>query len=357
MPSLFTYIFALCISAIISALATKAVIKYARHHDIVDRPEDAPDRKIHQGSIALLGGTAIFVTVALVSLGLAFFGHDIISPDITWRKLIAVLIGGLILMIGGYLDDKKHLQPLQQIVWPALAVLVVVLGGIRIDFIQNPFGGYIDFIHLNWWGLPVVASVVGFFWILGVTYTTKLLDGLDGLVAGVAAIGSIVICALSLLLETPQPQTALLAIIFAGANIGFLVYNFYPAKIFQGEGGSTFAGFMLAVLAIISGAKIATTLLVLGIGVIDAAWVIIRRVSHGRSPWQADREHLHFKLFDMGLTQSQAVLVLYSISLAFGLAALFVQSFGKLVALIALAVFVVILSGLVVSLSRSSRSR
>ena len=170
------------------------------------------------------------------------------------------------------------------------------------------------------------------------TYTTKLLDGMDGLVAGISAIAALVIFGLSLAPQVRQEQTALLAIIFAGSLLGFLILNFHPAKIFLGEGGSTLAGFMLAVLAIVSGGKIATTLLVMGLPLLDMVWVILLRLARRQSPFTGDRKHLHFKLIEIGLSEPQAVLLLYALTGIFGLSALFLQSRGKLIALVILIV-------------------
>jgi UDP-GlcNAc:undecaprenyl-phosphate GlcNAc-1-phosphate transferase len=175
------------------------------------------------------------------------------------------------------------------------------------------------------------------------TYTTKLLDGMDGLVTGISAIGAVVIFLLSLTPQVMQPQTALLSIAFAGSLLGFLILNFYPAKIFLGESGSTFAGFMLGVLAIVSGSKIATAMLVMGIPLLDALWVILQRIMNKQSPIQGDRRHLHFRLLDIGFSEPQAVLFLYALSGFFGATALFLQSMGKLVALFMLVLVMVVI--------------
>lgn len=159
---------------------------------------------------------------------------------------------------------------------------------------------------------------------------------MDGLVTGISAIGALVLFALSLSPEVNQPQTALLAITFCGALLGFLILNTYPAKIFLGESGSTFAGFMLAILAVVSGGKIATAILVMGLPILDMIWVIVQRVFHGQSPFQGDRRHLHYRLTDLGFSEAQAVLFLYAITGIFGATALFLQSMGKLIALVIL---------------------
>src|SRR5690606_29811822 len=137
------------------------------------------------------------------------------------------------------------------------ACLTVVTSGIKAFSVHNPLTGEVVLLdNLMLAGMPIVSAVVVFIWTLGLTYTTKFLDGMDGLVTGIAAIGGLVLFGLSLTPDVMQPQTALLAIIFVGSLLGFLILNFHPAKIFLGEGGSTFAGFMLAILAVVSGGKI-----------------------------------------------------------------------------------------------------
>jgi UDP-GlcNAc:undecaprenyl-phosphate GlcNAc-1-phosphate transferase len=155
---------------------------------------------------------------------------------------------------------------------------------------------------------------------------------------------------LALVLFIPQPEAALLAFIFAGASFGFLRWNFHPAKIFLGEGGSTFAGFMLGALSIVAGGKIATALLVMGIPVLDVVWVIVRRILFGASPFVGDRKHLHFRLLDIGLSQRKSVAFLWLLSLLGGVIALSLQSFGKLIALIVLSLIMLVIAVTVVAL-------
>ena len=159
---------------------------------------------------------------------------------------------------------------------------------------------------------------------------------------------------LSLSSQVQQPQTALLAITFAGSLLGFLILNFHPAKIFLGESGSTFAGFMLAVLAVVSGGKIATTLLVMGIPLLDMIWVIFQRLRRRQSPFSSDRKHLHYKLTQIGLSEPQAVLFLYALTGIFGASALFLQSRGKLIALI---ILIIVMLAIIAALYSAYRER
>ena len=215
---------------------------------------------------------------------------------------------------------------------------------------------------LGWWhGVPATvtlwAELFTVVWLLGMMYTTKLLDGLDGLVSGLGTIGALMVFLLSSATRWYQPDTALLAAVVAGACFGFTLWNWHPAKIFLGEGGSLLIGLFLGVLAIISGGKIATALLIMGIPILDVVWVISRRVlvEHTNPFRTADRKHFHFRLMDAGLSQRQVVLVFYLCALLFGSLTLVLQSRQKVVALAGLLVVMIGL-GLVV-VWRSHRQR
>ncbi len=320
-----------CLAAFMLAAAiTPLVRKLAFRVNALDIPR--PPRNLHTHTVAKLGGVAIFLSVAIIVLLYVYAGG--IDPFIVPFKFVwATLVGGAILMIGGFLDDKYDLPP--QILWifPAAAALLVVWSGIGvgIKFISNPFGAPID-LNFHILNLPASAVFI-FFWLMGMMFTTKFLDGLDGLVAGIGLIAGLTLFGLSLTDSVQQPITASLAIILVGALAGYLIYAFNPASIFLGEGGSTFIGFMLGVLAVISGGKIATALLVMGIPILDVAWVILQRLWSRQSPFRGDRLHIHFKLIDLGFTQRQTALILYALSAGFGFSAVFLQSMGKLVAL------------------------
>ena len=190
-------------------------------------------------------------------------------------------------------------------------------------------------------GWDIVLTLI---WILLVVNTINFLDGLDGLASGVSAISAAALMGLSLFTIVNQPDTAAWAAVVLGAATAFLVYNWHPAKIFMGDGGSHLLGFMIATLAIISGGKVATAALVLGLPIVDFVWSLVRRVKSGRAPWSADREHLHHLLFDLGLGQRTVVALIYLLTLGFGLAAL---ASGTWLKLIILAVVVLVLAGII----------
>ncbi len=326
------YIASFGLAFFISFIGTFLVARFASKHHIVDLPDS--ERKFHDQPTPMLGGVAIYTSFLLVTLTVGILAGYLLNGNIPLRILIAIWAGGLILMIGGYLDDKYRLPARYSFWFPLLATLAIVFSGISAVSIHNPLSGQVILLdQILIYGYPLVSAGIVFLWTLGLTYTTKLLDGMDGLVTGLAAIAAIILFGLSLTEAVQQPQTALLAIIFAGSLLGFLILNFYPAKIFLGEGGSTFAGFMLASLAIVFGGKIATAVLVIGLPILDAFWVIMQRLFRGESIFRGDRKHLHFRLTELGFSQPQAVMFLYAISGLFGITALFLQSLGKLIAL------------------------
>lgn len=303
-----------------SAVLTYFIRKMALALNIVDLP--AGERKIHKTAMPLGGGLAIFSAFFFF----LWLNRDILlSTNLTARHYIGFFVGGAFLMLGGFLDDKYNLKPGKQLIFPLLAVIAVVWGGVSIEKITNPFGGY---IYLGIW-----SSVLIGLWLFGMMYTTKLLDGMDGLVTGISSIGAFIIFLFTLTTRYYQPDIALASLILSAAAFGFLIWNFHPAKIFLGEGGSLFLGYALGVLSIISGGKIAIALLIMGIPILDVAWTIIRRLAQGKNPFKAaDRRHLHHRLFDLGIGQRWTVMIFYLFATVFGLAGLFLQSMGKVLA-------------------------
>lgn len=322
---------AACVTPLVRLLAWRA--------NVVDRPDGA--RKAHGRPVALLGGVALFAAIAIgvaVAVGSGWLPGD----HVKGKYLVGIVVAAFLLTFGGAWDDARNLRPWQQIVWPLAAALVIVASGVGITFVTNPFGGQ---LHLNAYsytvlwvaGIPYkvtpLADAFTVLWLLGMTYTTKFLDGLDGLVSGVTVIGALVVAGVSMMKEVSQPDTAVLAVIVAAAFAGFLLFNGGPASIFLGEGGSTLAGFLLGTMAIISGGKIATTLLVLGLPLFDAAFVIVRRIVQKKSPASGDRSHLHFRLLDLGWSQRHVVMLYYFVAALFGTSTLILQGWEKVVAI------------------------
>ncbi len=306
----------------------------ARRFKIVDRPV-VGGRKIHEKPVPLLGGIALYLALVAVVGAILLIRPELLTVNMSVRQLVMVGMGGLIIVIGGTIDDLYNLKPRQQIIFPIVGIIVALIGGVELSHITNPFGGI---LQLGAWG-----TLLAFLWLLGMTYTVKLLDGLDGLATGVVGIGALMIFALSQFTRFYQPDVALLALIVAAACGAFLLFNFHPASMFLGESGSLFLGFILGVLAIIAGGKIATTLLVMGLPILDVAWVIARRWQQRKSIIRGDAWHLHHRLLKSGFSHRGAVLFMYLASAAFGSLTLVLQSTQKLIALALVAVFMVLL--------------
>jgi len=333
MSNYLVYLVSAGLSFLLALALSPLLALIMRHFGIVDAPKGA--RKIHEKKIPLGGGLAIWATVFIV----AFVGSDFrLAPSLPIATLVGIFYASLAIMIGGLIDDKYNIRAWYQVMWTSLAGLIIYLIGIRPAALSSPFGGVITFDNFMF-----LADIITYLWLMGMMFTTKILDGLDGLVTGIAAIGALLISILTLQSRWYQPEAANLSLIFMGACLGFLVWNWHPAKIFLGQGGSLFAGFMLAILALIAGGKIATAFLVLGVPMLDMMRVAAYRVWHGQSIFHPDNEHFHFKLLHSGLSQRQAVLLLYAISFLFGMTTLFLQSRQLLVALSFLLVLMLLL--------------
>ncbi len=333
---------------IFSLILTPAVRALAKRLGVLDVPD--ADRKRHAAPVPLLGGIALFFSI---TLGVLLTRNQLLGGFLLPKHLAGILAGGLILVIGGALDDRYRLKPIVQLAFPAAAALAIIASGIGIDYVTNPFGGVfrLDSLHFHLFsagGTPYQLTLPGdlftFVWLMLIMYTTKLLDGLDGLVSGLGVIGATVLALLSLTSEVGQPELARLAMIAAGACGGFLLYNVRPASIFLGEGGSTLVGYLLGVFAILSGAKIGITLLIVAVPLMDVLWTVFRRFALERSPvTRGDAGHLHFRLVALGLSPGAAVIVLWLFAAGFGGAGLFLRGRQKAMALILLAaVFVAV---------------
>ncbi len=342
---------ALIVSFVATVVLTPVIGWWAQRWGAMDDPTSAPLRKRHRRPTPLLGGLAILIVANAMWWWLVPHQHD--TSDVTTKALWGVLIASLVIAVIGSLDDRFNLSPRRQLVWAVIAALVMVAAGVGVKFITNPFGGVLYLDRAQWsvftwhginYHLTLWADLFTLVWLLGAMYTTKILDGLDGLVSGFGAIGAVVIFLLTLRPEVNQPGVAIMALALAGACLGFLVWNWHPAKIFLGESGSLFIGFSLGILSIVSGGKIATALLILGLPILDLLWVIFQRVRRHTSPLEtADRSHLHFRLLDAGLSTRQTVSLLYLVTLVFGLSTLFVSGKSKVYVLAMLLVLMIAL--------------
>lgn len=336
-------LFAVVVAFGSAVLSTLLVKRFAQRAHVVDRAERAQFRKLHRHAVPLLGGVALYASFVFTT---AVFWGPLTGGYLLPKHLIGMWLAGFVLMVGGALDDWKQLRPARQFFFPLLATIIIIASGIGINFITNPFDGTIGLQQWEWtvlWrnGLPykltLLADLFTLAWLLMTSYTTKLLDGLDGLVPGIGTIGAIIIALVSFRSDVNQPETGIIALILAAACVGFLLWNFSPAKIYLGEGGSLFIGFMLGLLAIISGGKIATALLILGLPMLDVLWVVIRRMLfERRSPFRGDTLHLHFQLKQLRWSERKIVLFYYGIVGLFGVSTIWLQGKMKVVALIVL---------------------
>ncbi|MBU0540561.1 undecaprenyl/decaprenyl-phosphate alpha-N-acetylglucosaminyl 1-phosphate transferase [Patescibacteria group bacterium] len=328
-------------TAILSFFLSFVSARLARRLGALDQPDG--DRKIHVKPTPLFGGTGVAVSILAAVVLLYVNG---LLQNISARQVLGFAIAVLILLIGGITDDKRARPPLLQIIFPILAATVVIISGTGIQQVTNLSAG--GGFSLVWWKSPAFitshyaislpADLITLLWLLFATYATKLLDGLDGLVAGIAVIGSAMVGALTLSPAYFQPAVALLSGGIGGAFLGFLPRNINPAKQFLGEAGSTLAGFSLGFLAIVSSAKVAIALSVLAIPLADAAFVVLGRLRRGVSPWKGDATHLHFRLLQSGIPHGTTVVLLWGACLSAGVIALSLQTRGKIFLVATLAV-------------------
>ena len=304
-----TVMLALVMALVISFAATPFVRRLAFKIGAVDVPRDS--RRMHDHPIPRMGGLAIFFGFILSVL--------LFLPLTT--QLRGMLLGAVVIVILGIFDDIYALSAKLKFAVQIGAALIAVLMGNQIDYLSNPN----IFSSDPYWHLGVLSIPISVLWIVAITNAVNLIDGLDGLACGVSTISSMTMLVIAL--TVAEAQVAILMAALAGACIGFLPYNLNPAKIFMGDTGSTFLGFVLATVSIQGLFKsyaiisFAVPFLVLGLPIFDTCFAILRRLARGQSPMAPDRGHIHHRLIDMGFTQKQAVAVLYLISAILGLSA------------------------------------
>lgn len=306
--------------------------RWGRRWGIVDRPRD---RHKHEHPTPKFGGLAMYFSFTAAVI-LAQFLHVVRTDDKEIIRLAGLLLGGAFLFVFGILDDKYEFGPLPQYIAQLSAAAIAVLFLIIIEGFNNPLTGHLT---PKWpYALTVALTL---FWLGIMMNTVNWLDGLDGLASGVCAVAALTIF-IHAAFRLDQVSVSLLPLALFGATLGFLPYNFHPARIFMGSNGSLFLGYTLGVLGIIGGAKMATMLLVMGLPLLDVVWQIVRRVSKGRNPTQGDRGHVHYRLLDLGFSQRQIVIGYYVFCALFGVIALVTAS--RLFKLIALGVMVIVIA-------------
>jgi len=346
------------LSAFLASIVLTGFLRsYGVKHGLVSKPRD---RDIHKKPIPRLGGVAIFLSFLLVSvLVLRVILPDYqFSGDGLWfgvdRHLAAIWIGGIIITLSMLMDDLFSMKAWQKLIFQAIAVLVLISAGIGIDKLATPFG---TTLNLNSLYIPIItlhgityhfsfwSDLLTFIWIIGMMNIINFVDGVDGLAGGVSVIAALTIFMLSVSVAVSQPQTAMIAIILSGATLGFLIWNFPPAKIFMGDAGSMFLGFMLGTLTLISGGKLATVFLVLGFPIIDGLLVVGGRIRRGENPFTTpDKTHLHHRFLKAGYSPRTAVLFIYAISILFAWVALRSTTVNKIIAAVILIILVILLT-------------
>lgn len=306
MDSLGTYIIAFMISLIVTLLSIPLVKKLSYKLDIIDKPDN---RKIHAKHMPTMGGLAIVFGFLA--------GFLYLWPASVYT--VPVLLGGLVIIVVGILDDKITLSPLYKLIGQIIAAGIVVQSGMMIDFVNIPFIGHHDF---GWLAYPITI-----FWIVGVTNAINLVDGLDGLASGVSsiALSSMLIMAI---LDYPTPLAVAMCITLLAGTVGFLFFNWHPAKIFMGDTGAMFIGFIISLISITGLFKSLTLfsliipIVILGVPIFDTFFAIVRRILRRQKLSAPDQSHLHHYLLSLGFSHRTAVNIIYIISICFAASAI-----------------------------------
>ena len=319
----------LAAALVISFAATPLVKRFARRVGAMDVPKDG--RRMHDHPIPRLGGLAMFLGFLLSTL---FFAEI----DVQVRGM---LLGCLVVVFAGVIDDIHPLQWWVKLLLQLAAAIIAVAHGIRIEVFTSPNIFNEGWLILGWLSVPITIL-----WIVLVTNAVNLIDGLDGLAVGVSGIGSVTMLVIALLVS--EGNVAVIMAALAGACLGFIPYNLHPAKIFAGDTGALLLGFVLSTMSVIGLFKTYAIVsfllpfLVLALPLFDTGFAIVRRLAHGQSPMHPDRGHVHHRLIDMGLSQKQAVAILYFVSIIFGLAAVVMTTTGPMKVLVLVLAFVAV---------------
>lgn len=298
----YNLIFGFALAFLITFASVPIVRVIAFKLNAVDVPRD--NRRMHKKPIPRMGGAAIF---------LGFIVSVACFTGVIDHELIAILVGALIIVIVGILDDIYQLKPVVKLIGQIVAAIVVIWGGVRIDFFTIPFAMGGKLINLDFLSIPVT-----FVWIILITNAVNLIDGLDGLAASISGISALALVFLTIVMDIPHIGVVLVAV--AGACFGFLPFNQHPAKIFMGDTGALFLGFILSTLSIQGFFKgytlvsLIIPIIVLGLPLFDTSFAILRRLAKGQGIMHADRGHLHHKLIDKGFSQRETVTMLCTLS-------------------------------------------
>jgi len=315
MPVQIYHLIAFLVSAVVVLWTTPDVRNLGIKSGRVDKPNE---RKVHQRPMVRLGGVSIFAgTIISLILVWCLGGFSHLSTEKEWQ-ILGVILGGIGFFLIGLADDLLNLPAFTRLILQMIIAAFAWKADVSIDFIKIPTLGI---IHLYWFSLPITVL-----WLVGMVNAINWIDGLDGLAAGVSGIASMVMLVVALFMR--QPEAALIAAALGGAALGFLRYNFNPAQIFMGDGGSYFMGFTLAAVSVIGLVKIPAVTavlmpyIILAVPIVDMSAVILSRLRSGKSPFVADKSHLHHRLLNAGLSHRWAVLFIYCLTLWVGSLAL-----------------------------------
>ena len=323
---------AFLLAFIVTFMATPYTIKIARKVGAVDVPKDK--RRMHNKSMPKFGGPAVilgfFIAVSYLLIVMSIESKiNLFGTEQYGMKLIGMFLGIVVIAIFCVIDDIKTIRPMVKLLGQVMAGTIVVIFGVRIDEITPAFLGTEELKE-------IFSIILTIGWIVGVTNAINLIDGLDGLSAGISVISAVSLLIIFVLNGSPLISILLITAL-AGALVGFLPFNFAPAKTFIGDTGSNFLGFSLSIISILGAAKTYTAavivlpLLALGLPIFDTVWAIIRRLIKGKSIkaiFKADKGHLHHLIVARGFSQKQAVLILYGIGATFGLFAIITLESG-----------------------------
>jgi UDP-GlcNAc:undecaprenyl-phosphate GlcNAc-1-phosphate transferase len=314
-------------AALIAFFLTPLVRRIALRVDAVDHPDH---RRVNLVPIPRGGGVAIAAAFIVVAAAIGIINGEVhvlpVPRAVGPTSVVALLLGGALAAAFGVLDDYFDLRARWQFAFQLCLALVAIGLNVVVELVKDPFGpGVITLDGPFAIGFTVV-------WIMGMINSINFIDGLDGLSSGVAFIAAVTLGMISLTQQVNQPFISVLCFALAGSLLGFLRWNFHPATVFAGTSGVMFIGYTLAVLSILGSAKVAVALLVLGVPIIDAFWIIVRRISQRRSPFSPDRGHLHHRLLDVGLSHRQTVLLIYGFCITLGVLALLLSGVGQVYA-------------------------
>ncbi len=340
----FHHLVAFAMALIVAFFATPIARRLAFRSGAVNVPKDS--RRVHKKPMALMGGLAIIVGFSLaVFYSFATKDFSVFMSYLSQPKSLGLLAGIFIIITLGIVDDIHPLRARVKFPIQLIAATCVVATGTRIVAISKPFQASVAMNSSMMFVLEdILAFVISIIWIVGMTNAINLIDGLDGLAAGVSGIAALSLYIVAVIRS--QDDIAIIAVSLVGAIFGFLPYNFNPAKIFMGDTGSTFLGFVLAVLSIegtlksVTALALAIPILVLGLPIFDTLFAILRRIINGRPIGEADRGHLHHRLLDMGISHRMSVIILYIVSAGLGLLSIALVDKGLLPSLILLIILV-----------------